>query len=969
MSSKLSSLFGDKLHSPRDLVAGPSQNLESLGGDVELSGTLLRKIQEFEKSRPKVDYSDFSNFVFFNSALDYFNITGEKIFNEYPYDGSSDQIQEFEDALDDYQRYVLSVWPSNTGYLKFDPSSGFSRVEVEDVGVEGTLTKTGLLNPGSGSFSFEFWTVCPPALTGSCAMVVSQKISGSSGFSVFFSGSALHMQVVSASNTDSVSTLSSPGSLVYYCMSYDRSGDLPILSVMTGSSSTFPVVAAYSTGSITGYIDTSGAKLYIGSGSLSGKIVSSFSGSLDDLRVWNYARSLSDVTSSFNTKIFSQPGLMSLWRFNEGKNLGDGDKEIVRDSSGHKINGRIVNYYEGIRGSGSLLPYDSEDLILTLNSPEIQLYIQEQQASGSLYDRTNDNQLSRMLPEEFFLMEQRKNTDVLEKFLYVLARHYDRIKVSIDQFSNVLKSDYGNFDQTPDALLQDVARFFGWEFTGNFLDADAVQYIIGKNVLSNTLANKQLEVKLHEIKNEFWKRTLINLMYIYKTKGTRASVDALLRVYGLNQNFIRLKEYGNKTNAGITTFRIHSEKSSPALSFGTGSLTGSVVSPYFSSSMGSVEIDVLFPTQITSHMTSSVTTGSIWNFVRDNSEVSSLSYTKDSYSSMTGSLVYSGSEGTLVLSGANIFDGRWYHVALVRDPLSSSLTVSSRLLDGDEITSTLTSSAYYTSVSSASFLGRYFVGSSGSSVSQMWAREFKTWEDALVASEIDDHTMNFQSYGRRTYDKQNNLSLHWKMDENVSSSLSGQIATIFDYSRNARHGSGAGFFPLRNSYDKFLAEYNFIASPDQGWNEEKIRSFDSSFVPHEEAFRDEAVVGLEFNLSDALNEDISQIISDLESFNNIVGAAANRYRDSYQDLEAARKMFFEKLYGSVNFRMFVDLLEFFDRSFITMVRRLIPARALFTGDEVVVESHMLERPKIQTNYRRKEVDIQPVGVIYLRSRR
>ena len=54
---------------------------------------------------------------------------------------------------------------------------------------------------------------------------------------------------------------------------------------------------------------------------------------------------------------------------------------------------------------------------------------------------------------------------------------------------------------------------------------------------------------------------------------------------------------------------------------------------------------------------------------------------------------------------------------------------------------------------------------------------------------------------------------------------------------------------------------------------------------------------------------------------------------------------------------------------IDMIRRLIPARANFLGDEFVVESHMLERPKMQWNYRRQQGAFQPEGAIkvYIRT--
>lgn len=61
--------------------------------------------------------------------------------------------------------------------------------------------------------------------------------------------------------------------------------------------------------------------------------------------------------------------------------------------------------------------------------------------------------------------------------------------------------------------------------------------------------------------------------------------------------------------------------------------------------------------------------------------------------------------------------------------------------------------------------------------------------------------------------------------------------------------------------------------------------------------------------------------------------------------------------------MFADMLEFFDRSFIDMVKKMLPHRAKFLGDEFVVESHMLERPKMQWNYRRREQELVIEGSI------
>jgi hypothetical protein len=101
----------------------------------------------------------------------------------------------------------------------------------------------------------------------------------------------------------------------------------------------------------------------------------------------------------------------------------------------------------------------------------------------------------------------------------------------------------------------------------------------------------------------------------------------------------------------------------------------------------------------------------------------------------------------------------------------------------------------------------------------------------------------------------------------------------------------------------------------------------------------------------------------MNNFNNIIGLPNQRYNSTYADLDILRANYFKRLTDRLNFRVFVDMLEFFDRSFVELIRKLIPANANFLGDEFVVESHMLERPKLQWNYRRKDVEFNPEGVI------
>lgn len=970
MADRLFSLFDEKLRRPEELVAGPPQSLDSISEKLEDQEYILGKFGQLGEVRPRVDYSNYSNFVFFNSALDYFNITGEKILNEYPYDGTRAEVQLFNDDLDGYQRHVLDSWPKRSGHLRFNPQFSSSFVLFDDVGADAGVARTGMLSPGTSSLSLEFWCIPPSTLTGSTSvMVLAQKITGSGdGYTVYFSGSKAHFRMVSGSDQVEVSASSIPGSASYFSCVYDNSSfDVPTLLMYTGSVTKFPVLVSSASSGISGPIYAGSTKFSLASGTLSGKLCIPFSGALDNVRVWNVPLSIFDLSSSFNCKVFAQRNLVSLWRFNETGSSNQ-DAVTVLDHSGHRLNGRIQRFYPGLRSSGSLVPFEDPDPILSFNAPEVQTLVSQQQISGSDYDRTNDNLITKMLPSQLFQLEQLKNTDVLEKFIYILARNFDDIKIRIDQILHVTRSKYGDFDQTPDALLEDVARQLGWEFTANFLSANAFQYVLGKNVLHNTEANREIDTKLFEIKNEFWKRTLINLIYLYKTKGTRESVESLLRIYGVNRNFVRLKEFGYKPRVGISTHRINAQKSVNALQIGSGTFTGSnVISPTFNSSVNSVEIRVRFPTTGTLSMPATLSTGRIWT-VTSSSSFYFLNYAKDSLGSQTGSLILSSStEGNFALTGAGIFDDRWYNIAFLRDPLSSSLSLNVKSIDRDEINHSFFASHISGSILSASLACTFRVGST--SGSQMWVQEARVWNQRLSENELKDHALNFQSYGTDEVNGSNDLSLHWRLNEGAISNSSGSFTGIFDFSGHNLYGTGSSFPSDMVSFAKFLIDYNYIAPPDFGWNEDKVRVFESSKTDPAEAFLDNRVMSLEFNMIDALNEDISQIISTMDDFNNSIGIPANRFRDVYPDIEALRFNYFRRLQGRLNFRVFSDMLEFFDRSFLDMVKRLLPARTVFLGDEFVVESHMLERPKLQWNYRRQDRPFQPEGAIqvYLRT--
>lgn len=517
-----------------------------------------------------VDYSDFSNFVTFNSAESYVIVTADQILNEYPFGGNVNDLQNFINSLDGYQKYFLKNWPSRTGYLKFDPSISSSYISILDFGVDSGVSRSSFISPGTGSLSIQSW-IDIPSLTGSDDVyILFQKLQNSTtnGLSVYASGTNLYFLVQSGSNSQTVSASLSSNPLFFSAV-LDRSLSTSSISLYTATTGTYPALSDNKSTTFGARFDLESGSFYIGSGSIAGKITRYLTGSIDDLSVWSSAKNLQSLSGTFNRKIFAQPDLIAAWRFNDAKDTTESAySSVVRDSSGHRLDGRIQNFFSSIRYSGSIA-YDYPDPILTFNDSDVVDYIVNAQISGASYDKSNQSLIFNLFPESF--SANNDNSDAFKNFALILARHFDRIKLYINQLTNLRKVKYGEFDQAPNELLDEIGKMIGFPLGASFANSDALKYFLSRNVQSGVSGNSTLDKTMSSIKTDFWRRAILNSIYIYKTKGTEESIRAFLKVYGVGNNFIRIKEYAKRSEAQLIDERVASEKSSYAVMFCSGS--------------------------------------------------------------------------------------------------------------------------------------------------------------------------------------------------------------------------------------------------------------------------------------------------------------------------------------------------------------------------------------------------------------
>jgi hypothetical protein len=197
-----------------------------------------------------------------------------------------------------------------------------------------------------------------------------------------------------------------------------------------------------------------------------------------------------------------------------------------------------------------------------------------------------------------------------------------------------------------------------------------------------------------------------------------------------------------------------------------------------------------------------------------------------------------------------------------------------------------------------------------------------------------------------------------------TASLSGDI--IFnDFSENEISVVGNKFPAQQNIFVNDIFGYSYL-SPyfDEYSTSEKIRirSFkdsenlnDSTYasvgplyeLPPGETPLDDVRLSIEFSLLDALNKDIVNMFATFDTLSTAIGSPELMYSPDYPDLEKLRNIYFNRVKEKISFRNFFEFYRWFDQSMSNFIEQLVPRKTRFKGINFVVESHMLERHKLE----------------------
>jgi hypothetical protein len=1071
-------------------VQGDAVVLSKYNAD-EVSSTSLSSTSSFKyepnlvglknTQQLNISWSQFENHTFFNSAQVKSNVAFQKIIDSFPFDGNRGEIDEFLDNLTGFERWVFETMPKNCTYLFFSGSngegSGGTYVTTQDIAgatfpnASSNTSGDSILMPQNKSMTFEFQFFAPSQSNDN--QFILNKISDNFGYAITLNSTASTdygsstLFVVSGGYTNSTTIEFNKGQWNHLAFIWNRTpGNQQIYGYVNqelNSTSSFAI--EFNSFPLTSSV------LIIGSGSsFSGFTPSNtLSGAIDEFRVWHDIRTVEELKKFSKRNVFSGDDLKLYYRFNEPSGS---QTRLVLDHSSNSLHGNLSlsGYQLGVRDipTSSIAGPSPMTLEKPLYSPvlfpkytPLVEFETTLLTSASFFDQNNPNLITRLIPQHYLLEAQESygyenedgniidplisgsnpgttqmgDTTAMLSMLYLWAKFFDEMKLYLQAFSNVVAIDYNSIDTVPNALLQDFARREGIVLPPLFTNSSISQFIDGDDLDTEY---SSAESSLQFVQNQIWRRILVNLNSIMRSKGTLHSIKAFLRTVGIDpDNNFRIREYGGPNRSPLTFSRETRSESAMMLNFLSGGFVQSSYLtaprtepgyPYISGDAGNDALLTsgswtiegtykfsplsvqLFPSQ---SLIRFLTTGSsapqgvgqtLMNLVAVNGQGLYLYQSDDVVSN-----------DSLFLSGADIFDGDKWYISFGRrrndDGLNSTISSSFFIRAAKQnfgeveqvfqtssfLTATVGSPPPYMQIDSTSNVSGAFLAIGSSSIDQTAylgadgdqtslttnfagkVSYLRFWSKYLTDHEWLEHVRNPSSLGVENPSSQfgfvTNVSGSWqklRMDVSTDQAVTQSNVTgeldLFDFSQGDFGWSGSAF-PLTSSVIVPEMYYYSYISPkfDEGVSVEKIRvrSFQdfqnvaSSSIaqtapvyslPRSEIPTDNNKFSIDFSIVDALNQDIVKIFATLNELDNVIGNPELQFSPDYPGLDNLRSIYFNRLTGRMNLKSFFEFYKWFDTNIGMFIEQLIPRRTRYNGTNFVVESHMLERPKVQYKY-------------------
>ena len=179
---------------------------------------------------------------------------------------------------------------------------------------------------------------------------------------------------------------------------------------------------------------------------------------------------------------------------------------------------------------------------LDIRTPSFTTYLEKLNVIGVDFDAYKTNLITRFMVTDS-LLEFDTPDHKVAKVLQIYGRSFDQIKMFIDALAYMNSVNYTPGNDIPSMLLKNLAETLGWssnispitneDFLNSVYDATGVTQYAGYS----------RELTPSELNYQFYRNLILNSAYLFKSKGTRRSIEFTLRLVGAPDALVEFNEY------------------------------------------------------------------------------------------------------------------------------------------------------------------------------------------------------------------------------------------------------------------------------------------------------------------------------------------------------------------------------------------------------------------------------------------
>lgn len=179
---------------------------------------------------------------------------------------------------------------------------------------------------------------------------------------------------------------------------------------------------------------------------------------------------------------------------------------------------------------------------LDIRTLSFENYLNTLSVIGTSIDEYKTNLITRFLTtdslKEFDTPDQK-----IVKVFQLYGRSFDEVKHFIDALAFMNSVNYTIQNDIPSQLLKNLAETLGWKTNiSPITDDDFLQSVFG-NTTTISFSGFSRPMTPDEINYQYYRNLILNSAYLFKSKGTRKSIEGLMRLIGAPEALIEFNEH------------------------------------------------------------------------------------------------------------------------------------------------------------------------------------------------------------------------------------------------------------------------------------------------------------------------------------------------------------------------------------------------------------------------------------------